>query len=235
MIDRLLPSFLGDLDDERLLDAYSPGAPEWLRVNFVSSADGAATGGDGLSAGLGDEADARVFALLRRLADVVLVGAGTVRAEGYGAMRLPEPDAAWREAHGLAPHPVFAIVSGALDLDPASPIFVDAPVPPIVITAPGGVFAGEADVIDTLDLAAAVAALRSRGLARVHCEGGPRLFGSLLEAGLVDELCLTVSPLLQGGDARRIVAGGLGHPVPLELAHVLSSGSTLLLRYLVRH
>lgn len=236
-IDRIWPRPAADLDDDALVSPLR-GAEPVLRVNFVSSVDGAATR-DGLSGGLGDAADRRYFELLRRVADVVLVGAGTVRAEGYGPMRVSDASAAWREANGLTPHPVFAIVSGSLDLDPASRIFTEAPVRPIVVTTAGNDVSAFAEVADAvvagegerIDAAVAVAALRARGLDRILCEGGPHLFGSLLAADAVDELCVTVEPTLEAGDARRIAAGELPEPRGLELAHVLRSGSTLLLRY----
>ena len=114
-IDRVWPDAASDLDDDALTEGIREPA---LRVNFVSSVDGAATR-DGLSGGLGDAADRRYFELLRRVADVVLVGAGTVRAEGYGPMRVSDASVAWREAHGLTPHPVFAIVSGRSASTPA--------------------------------------------------------------------------------------------------------------------
>ncbi|WP_227000817.1 pyrimidine reductase family protein [Protaetiibacter intestinalis] len=236
-IDRVWPDPADDLDDDALTAELRRADP-MLRVNFVSSVDGAATR-DGLSGGLGDAADRRYFELLRRAADVVVVGAGTVRAEGYGPLRVAEESAAWRAAHGLPPHPVFAIVSGALDLDPDSRIFVEAPVPPIVVTTEGHdtrAFAERAEVVEAgrggrIDAAAAVAALHARGLTRILCEGGPHLFGALLAADVVDELCVTVAPSLEAGDARRIAAGELPEPRRLELVHVLRSGSTLLLRY----
>ena len=236
-IDRVWPDPAGDLGDDELVEALLASG-DVLRVNFVSSVDGAATR-DGLSGGLGDDADRRYFELLRRVAQVVVVGAGTVRAEGYGPLRVSDASAAWREERGLPPHPVFAIVSGSLDLDPASRIFAEAPVRPIVVTTPGrdiAAFAGVADVIECgtgsrIDADAAVAALRARGLTRILSEGGPTMFGALLAADLVDELCVTVSPTLEAGDARRIATGQLSDPRALELAHVLRSGSTLLLRY----
>jgi len=236
-IDRVWPDPAPGLSDDALVEALR-GADPVLRVNFVSSVDGAATR-DGLSGGLGDPADRRYFELLRRVADVVLVGAGTVRAEGYGPLRVSDASAAWRTANGLTPHPVFAIVSGALDLDPGSRIFAEAPIRPVVVTTAGHdvrAFAEVADVVEAgagelIDAEAAVTALRDRGLARILCEGGPHLFGSPVGAGVVDELCVTVEPTLEAGDARRIAAGELPHPRALELAHVLRSGSTLLLRY----
>jgi riboflavin biosynthesis pyrimidine reductase len=240
LIDQLYPEPLDDLsDDEIVADLASPAGP-WLRVNFVTSLDGAATTA-GVSGGLGDGADKRMFELLRRTADVVMVGAGTVRDEGYGPLRVSDASAAWRERRGMPPHPVFAIVTGSLNLDPASTIFTDAPVRPVVITTRRAdasrtkEFEGLADVIvagdETLDVALALSGLHERGLVKVLSEGGPSVFGALTAAGAVDELCLTVSARLEAGDARRISNGPLEQPVGMELGHVLRSGSTLLLRY----
>lgn len=244
VIARLLPAPPAEgLGDEELAALYSSGTEvPWLRVNFVSSADGAATH-QGLSGGLSDEADRRVFDILRRLCDVVLVGAGTVRAEGYGAMRVDEPSQRWRTAAGLTPHPAFAIVSAGLDLDPAGPIFQEAPERPLVLTtelSPAAAREALAEVADVLicgrervEPDVVVRALTERGLARIHCEGGPHLFGDLIAAGAVDELCLTVAARLEAGVSPRIAAGASPiAPVGLRLAHVLVSGDTLLLRYL---
>ena len=239
-IDRLWPEAASGLTDDDIVASLLSDAPV-LRINFVSSVDGAVTH-EGHSGGLSDEADKRYFELLRRVCDVVLVGAGTVRAEGYGPMRVSENSARWRVANGRTEHPVFAIVSGALDLDPASRIFTEAPVRPIVFTTSRGAdkvagFAGVADVVvagtklvpgDDI-----VAALHERKLLSVLCEGGPHLFGSMLADSVVDELFLTVNPTLEAGDASRISAGALVEPAHLALASVLVSGSTLLLRYRV--
>jgi riboflavin biosynthesis pyrimidine reductase len=123
------------LGDDQLAECYAinGGNTQSVRVNFVASIDGAATD-HGLSGGLSGHADKRVFDLLRRLSDVILVGAGTVRAEGYGAMRLDPASVQLRRASGLADQPVFAIVSGTLGLDPESAVFTDAPVKAIVVT-----------------------------------------------------------------------------------------------------
>lgn len=233
-IDRLWPEPAEQLTDDDLLAAVDH---EGVRVNFVASIDGAATH-DGRSGGLSGPADQRYFELLRRVADVVVVGAGTVRVEGYTAMRVSDASAAWREAHGRASHPVFAIVTGALELDPASAIFTDAPVRPIVLTtsraSDASRFEAVADVVvagdERVDGALAAAALRERGLSRVLCEGGPTLFGAMLADDAVDELCLTVEPSLESGGAVRI-AHGASVSRGMRLASVLRSGSTLLLRY----
>ena len=231
------------LDDEQLCACYAVDdrSRQSVRLNFVSSIDGAATAG-GLTAGLSSPADKRVFDLLRRLCDVVLVGAGTVRAEGYGAMRLNEASVQWRRAKGLAHQPVFAIVSGALHLDPGSAVFTEAPVRAVVVTIGASASAKRAglsrvaDVLvcgeERLDVSSMLEGLAKRGLRRVLCEGGPTLFGALLEADCVDELCLTISPQIEAGSAARIATGVLPLGRRMGLHHVLVSGSTLLLRYL---
>lgn len=231
------------LSDDEISDLYvvPNRAVPWWRVNFVSSIDGAGTH-DGLTAGLGTPADMRVFDILRRLCDVVLVGAGTVRAEGYGPMRLEDPAVRWRRARGLADQPVFAIVTASLDLDPGHRIFTDAPVKPIVVTvgsAPDDrrrALAGVADVLVAGDTAVDPVRMRSlltdRGLAQVHAEGGPRLFADMVRSDAVDEVCLTISPFLEGPGAGRIVGGApTGIQRRMALAHVLGSEGTLLLRY----
>lgn len=239
-IDSVWPEAASDLDDAALLRLYAPPPGPWLRMNFVSSLDGAATR-QGLSGGLGDGADRRVFELLRRHADAVLVGAGTARSEGYGAMLLPEEAQSWRAARGLGRHPVFVLVSGSLRLDPASPIFTEAPVRPIVYTVAGAPAAQRealgavADVVDAgrseLDPLRVRADLADRGLAHVHAEGGPSLFGAFLAAGAVDEFLLTLAPTLEAGDAGRIVHGPAGAPTRMSLTGVLRAGDALLLRY----
>jgi riboflavin biosynthesis pyrimidine reductase len=231
------------LTNAEVLGAYevSDRTAPLLRANFVSSVDGSATV-DGLSGPLGGPADRLVFDGLRRLTDVVLVGAGTVRAEGYGAMRLSDEDARWRADHGLAEQPVFAIVSGRLDLDPASDVFTKAPVRPIVLSKESASdlardsLSAVADVVDcgttTVEPSLLVAALVERGLPQILCEGGPSLFGSLLLADVVDELCLTVSPLLEGGSGIRIARETIASPPrDMTLVHVLESDGLLLTRY----
>jgi riboflavin biosynthesis pyrimidine reductase len=231
------------LDDDEIAGCYAIAdrSRQSVRFNFVASIDGAATDA-GRSGGLSGPADKRVFDILRRLCDVVLVGAGTLRAEGYGAMQLDPASARWRRATGLAGQPVFAIVSGTLRLDPASKVFTEAPVRPIVVTvgasppAKKEALARVADVIvcgkETLDAAVMLGELAKRGLRQVLSEGGPTLFGTLLKADCVDELCLTLSPLLEAGDASRIAAGTIPRARRMILHHVLVSGSALMLRYL---
>lgn len=237
------PAASGSSPDLAGLYAYPAG--HWLRANMVSSADGAASL-DGATRSLSSDADRRVFALLRTLTDVILVGAATVRAEHYRAAR---PQELWRHLRdGRTPTPPIAVVTGRLDIDLRSPLITGAPpdARTIVITtaqAPAdrrAELATRADVIvagqETVDLKAAVSALAERGHRRMLAEGGPHLLAQLVEAGLMDELCLTIGPLMAGPGANRIVAGapseGSGSPpLPLTLAHVLEDDGFLLCRY----
>jgi riboflavin biosynthesis pyrimidine reductase len=233
---QLFPDAGGDVD---LAAFYA--SPAGVRLNMISSADGAATVGS-KSGGLGGPADKAVFAALRGLCDVILVAAGTVRAEGYGPARLPPEVREARRARGQAPVPPIAVISRSADLDYGSKFFTEAEVPPIVITGEAGrvkleTAAPKAEVLvagdEGVDLARALAALSERGLRSVLAEGGPSLNGQLLAAGLVDELCLTLAPRLVGGDARRIVTGSaLQTGAPWTLTSILEDEGYLLLRYL---
>jgi len=241
-VDRLFPAPVADVTDEQILDWYvMPERPQgWVRFNFVASADGAATV-QGRSGGLGNRADLHVLHLLRRLADVLLVGAGTVRAEGYGGDLIGEEGRTWRVEHGLSEHPPVAVVSGRLDLDPGAPLFTEAVSRPIIVTATGAdarrrrELARVADLVDAgeafVDPATAVRALAERGLVRVLSEGGPTLLGAFQQAEAIDDLCLSLSPALVGGTAPRIAVGAGEHLRRLQLAHVLESEGLLLLRY----
>jgi riboflavin biosynthesis pyrimidine reductase len=229
-------------DRDALLAAYAlpDRATRRVRMNFVASLDGAATL-DGRSGGLGDASDRLAMQVLRTLADVVLVGAGTVRVEGYGGLAVSEADAAWRTAHGLTGQPAVAVVSSSLALDPESAFFTAAVTRPIVVThaaAPASRRAALEPVADVIvvgeqavDVRAMLDVLAERGLRQVLCEGGPHLFGSLLEADLVDELCLSLSPLLVAGDAGRIVRGASQIERGMHLVHAMPAGDLVLLRY----
>ncbi|MGW4527691.1 pyrimidine reductase family protein [Amycolatopsis sp. NPDC004378] len=220
-----------------------PDAEKWLVVNFVASTDGAITVG-GRSRPLSTDPDRVVFKLGSDLADVVLLGAGTAVVEEFDGVH-PDPETAdRRRRHGLEPIPPIAVVTTGASLPPDAPVITDAAVPTIVVTserapqdlrdawkAAGAevVVAGEGEV--ALDLA--VAALTARGFRRIDCEGGPKLFASLAEAGLVDEFRLTVAPYLVAGTADRAAVGGAFDPLELKLATVLTDGASLLTRYLV--
>ncbi|MEU8420974.1 pyrimidine reductase family protein [Micromonospora sp. NPDC048835] len=227
------------LDDAALTTLYGRVDQPRLRVNFVASLDGAVTV-DGYSAGLSGAPDKRVFGLLRMVCDALVVAAGTLRHEAYRAVRLNETRRAWRRDHGLAEYPTLVVVSNSLDLDPAQAAFADAPARPIVLThADADPPPGLTDVADLLrcgaervDLTAGLAELHGRGLTQLLCEGGPHLFGALTAADLVDELCLTVSPLLAGPGPGRITAGEAAPPRHLPLRHVLAAeDGVLMLRH----
>jgi len=243
----LLPPSVADLSDDELLALYTDGAGSpWLRVNFVTTLDGAASAG-GLSGSLGGPDDLRVFDLLRRTASAVLVAAGTVRDEGYGPMVLHDADVAWRRERGMSDHPVFAIVSGSLSLDAGSRVFTEAPVRPVVLTSAAtassshaAALAAVAEVVpcspaadpDAVDPVAVRDALVARGHGTIHCEGGPSFLGSLVAADLVDELTLTIDPSLEGGAASRIVRGASPELRRMRPVHVLrGAGDVLLTRY----
>jgi len=243
-VNALLPASIADLSDDELIALSTDGVPEgpWLRVNFVTTLDGSASA-SGRTASLGGADDLRVFDLLRRVADVVLVAAGTVRDEGYGPMVLHDADVAWRREHGLPDHPVFAIVTRSASLDPDSRVFTEAPVRPVVLTSAsaadserGRALAAVADVVPcgetSVDPEAVVAALVARGLERIHCEGGPSFFGTLIRSDLVDELTLTIDPSLEGGDGPRIATASSPELRRMRPAHVLlGAGGVLLTRW----
>lgn len=233
------------LDD--LADAYAYPEPRedrpWLRANMVSTLDGAAHH-DGRSQAISSDADMRIFGTLRALADVVLVGAETVRLEGYRPARAREAFAERRAAVGQAPAPVIAVVSASLNLDFSLPLFVSPLVQTLVLTgaaaSPDRIRAAEkagAKVLVTgdgpgVEPPRAVAALAEMGLRRQLTEGGPRLLGQFVAAGVLDELCLTVSPLLTVGSARRITGGpDLADPERFALAAVLEEAGFLFTRY----
>jgi len=224
--------------------AYPPRGPEpYLRANMVGSLDGAAHY-DGRSAPLSSPADMRIFGVLRALADVVVVGAETVRREGYRPARARAAFAQRRAADGQPPAPAVAVVSRSLDLDLAAPLFTEPLVPTIVLTGAGApaerraaaeragarvVVAGEGAGAEPARVVRELAAL---GHTRLLHEGGPRLLAQFAAAGVVDELCLTLAPFVAGGDAPRIM-NGLPVPGPARFrpVSVLEEDGFLFARY----
>jgi len=203
------------------VDVHEHYARHWLdrggvRANFISSVDGAVSVA-GLSRGLQTPGDNRIFAVLRDLADVILVGAGTARMEGYAAINVSADRQATRKRFGLSEELPTAVVSQSLQLDPSAPLFGDTGPRTIVLTCAAAdhdlraQLQDRADVVicgeKVVDLGAARSALADRGLTRILCEGGPTLFADLAQAGLVEELCLSLSPQLAGPGAGRITSG----------------------------
>ena len=218
---------------ERLY-AYPDGDTAWVRSNFVSTLDGAAYDESGKSGSLGGEVDTRVFALLRSLADVIVVGAGTARTEGYEPVRSEEVDADLRHRLGLAPLPPIAVVSRRLDvpdvLRTGGQLLITA------ADAPGlDALTGDMEVLahgeGAIDWPAVLADLAGRGLRRVLCEGGPTLHGTLVSQDLIDDLCLTIAPVLAAGAAPRIAHGPEAVTTHMNRAHVLDADGVLLTRW----
>ncbi|QTE01659.1 pyrimidine reductase family protein [Streptomyces cyanogenus] len=220
------------------------GAPRpWLRANMVSSLDGAAQH-EGRSQPISSATDMRIFGTLRALADVVVVGAETVRQEGYRPARVRTEFAGARKAAGQGPVPAIAVVTASLELDFTLPLFTSPLVPTMILTgaaaAPDRIAAAERAGAQVLiagegmgvEPARAVQALAGLGHTRLLTEGGPRLLGQLIAAEVLDELCLTLSPTLTAGSAQRI-AGGPSVAVPhrFTLASLLEEDGFLFGRY----
>jgi riboflavin biosynthesis pyrimidine reductase len=227
--------------DER--PPHDDGRP-WVLLNLVTSADSATAVG-GVSGSLGGEPDKAVFRILRTVPDVILVGAATVRAEGYGPPRLPEEARAARVERGQAAAPRLAVVTASLDLDPTARLFAEAEpgTRPYVIPAEGAaperlaaIAAVSEEVIvagrGVVDVDVAVRELGRRGVGVVLCEGGPTLNSQLVAGRLVDELCLTVAPAFALGESARLAHGPpLDPPTPLRLDRALEQDGVLILRY----
>jgi riboflavin-specific deaminase-like protein len=225
----LLPPVPADAADADLLAGYAnpplQGNRWWLRANMVSSLDGAVSGADGRSGTLSTPSDRQVFHHLRSLADAVVVGAGTARAEDYGPVRDGDAQARARTARGQSARATMVVVTRSLALDPDARLF-SGPDRVVVVTtrsAPGDAVERLSDVADVVrtgrdevDLTEMLEVLAQRGLRHLLCEGGPTLLGDLVAARLVDELCLTLAPMMVAGQVRRI-ADGAGAEPPLGL------------------
>lgn len=259
---RLWPEAVEEDPDELYRDlAIPPGGADRPHVflSMVSSLDGAASL-EGRTVRLGGEADRRAFRRLREHCDALLVGAGTVRREGYASPLLDGQARARRRARGLEEVPRLVVASASLDLDPAGALFAAGDAGgragagdgaagarpggwgrPLILTvedadparrrALRGVAELEAVGRGRVELGGALRRLRRRGIVRLLCEGGPRLNAALLEAGLVDELFLTLTAQVVGGPASRIVDGPAGGPRGAELLEARLHDRDLLLRY----
>ena len=241
----LLPEVREDVDPAEVYGADDRTPPEgrpWVFANMVSTADGAGAF-EGVTAPISNPTDKQIFSLLRSYADVILVGAATVRTEGYGPARTPERYQAERAARGQTPFPAIAVCSGSLQLDWGSPFFTEAKARPVVVTMAASSedtrrrAAEVADVVvageKRVDLAEALGRLGERGHSLVLTEGGPTLLGELAAGDLLDELCLAVSPMIAGGDAPRITTHLLlDAPQRYRIAALLEDDDFLFLRYL---
>lgn len=239
---QLLPDPADDVVPYHALRPDDPHAP-LVRLNMVTSVDGCATDREGRSGGLGGPGDLAVFRSLRALADGIVVGAQTVRSEGYGPHRVDRSVAGERRRDGRPDPAALVVVTRSLDLDPQARIFAEARTPTIVLTcasAPPDRRARLARVAvveeagdERVDVAAGIALLRRRhGLAHLLVEGGPTINADLLGQGLVDELCVTIAGQLIGGEGPRI-AGRLDRDVALEPRTLLTDGKDLFARYRV--
>jgi riboflavin biosynthesis pyrimidine reductase len=237
------------VDDGRLADFYAyPDDLQscWVRGNMIASLDGGATD-NGKAGGLAGTGDRAVFSLMRHAADVIVVGAATVRIENYSGAQLPVAARQARQRRGQAEVPPIAVVTRSGDIDPSALLFTRTEVTPLILTSARTVedtrrrLGAVADVIDasgtdpnSADPAVVLRVLAERGLFRVLTEGGPLFLGSLIENGLMDELCLTVAPILVGGASKRIVTG-LGHVhTKMRRAHLFADDDGYLYTRYVR-
>ncbi len=226
-----------DLESEYLI-----AAPLHVRANFVVSVDGMVEL-DGRSGSLGGEADRAAFLAMRAVSDAILVGAGTVRQENYGPVRLDSDVQARRQARQQARLPRLAIVSNQADLDPDGRVF-GSETPPLLLTTAAAAerrtdLARRAEVVlcgdQWVDITVAVEELRARQLGRILCEGGPTLLRSLLIADLLDELCCTTAPRLAGTGHRSLLGDQpIVDAITLRLSAVLEGDGMLLARYQLR-
>jgi len=248
-VQSLFPAEPNELSRDDLAELYAyPIEQTWVRSNFVASVDGAAQGAQERSADLSSDADQRLFALLRSLADVILVGGQTARVEGYQPVLPTEIDGELRARLGLTPTPAIAVVSRRIDFDRA--LLAGGEAPTIVLTTADAAeqhadLLTDATVVDAgrpgdpvhVDAGRIVDELAALGYQRILCEGGPSLHYGLVMNGRVDELCLTVAPQLVGGEPARILTSGpyLDPAIRLDLRHLLIEDGDLFCRYTLVH
>ena len=225
-----------------LADAYRVAPGRHLRVNFVAALDGAVSV-EGRSGRLGSDGDRRVFRVLRALADAVLVGHGTANAEGYRPVLADSPVGRLRVDLGRAPTAPVVVVSRRASLAPDDQLVTAAASPTVLVTCGAAdaerraaLEAAGVEVLacgdDEVDLPAALDALADRGLEQLVCEGGPALFRAALTAGVVDELDLSIAPLLVGGGPG-LLPDPLPDPAEAELSQVLEEDGYLFCRYVI--
>jgi riboflavin biosynthesis pyrimidine reductase len=218
----------------------------WVRGNMIASLDGGATD-DGKAGGLAGAGDRALFKLMRHAADVILVGAATVRIENYSGAQLSVAARQERQRRGQVEVPPIAVITRSGNMDPTARLFTRTEAPPLILTTSrfhddthrrlGSV----AEVIDasgqepdSVDAATVLKILADRGLYRVLTEGGPLFLGTLIEDGLLDELCLTIAPIMVGGGSKRIVTGLGNVHTTMRRAHLLTDDDGYLYSRYVR-
>lgn len=216
----------------------------WVRGNMIASIDGGATSA-GKSGALGGAGDRAVFGVLREVADVIVVGASTTRVENYSGVQLGPAQRQARRRRGQTEVPPIAVLTRSGFLERDASLFHRTDAPPLILTSADAVagarerLGGLAEVLDasgehpdSVDLRTALGLLAERGLLRVLTEGGPGVLGMFTEHDLLDELCLTVAPVLVGGKAGRIVTGPAEVHTAMRLHHALTDDDGYLyLRY----
>ena len=237
------------VDESRLADLYAyPDHLQacWVRGNMIASLDGGATD-DGKAGGLAGPGDRAVFELMRQVADVILVGAATVRIENYSGAQMTVAQRQARQRRGQAEVPPIAVVTASAQLDHDAKLFTRTEVPPLILTCAQTVdearrrLGAVSEVIDasgprpdSVDAATVLKILAERQLFRVLTEGGPRFLSLLIETNLLDELCLTVAPILVGGVARRIATGPGQVHTKMRRTHLLTDDEGYLYTRYVR-
>ncbi|HEX4033959.1 MAG TPA: dihydrofolate reductase family protein [Solirubrobacteraceae bacterium] len=209
-----------------------------LALNMIASADGRIAV-DGRSAPLSSAHDRALFHALRARSDAVMVAAGTVRAERYGPTIRNERTRAERAARGEPEQPIAVIVTRQVELDPQLPLLSDPDSHVVIVTASDRELArcaAQIEYIRSDTLREALVELGARdGVRRIICEGGPHLNASLASESLIDELFLSISPILVGGSDATVLAGDLlDEPQRLELLMLLSNDDELYAHYVSR-
>ncbi|MGV0717834.1 pyrimidine reductase family protein [Mycolicibacterium sp. XJ662] len=237
------------VDDGRVSEfyAYPDGLQRpWVRANMIASVDGGATA-DGKAGGMAEAGDRALFRLMRYAADVIVVGAATVRVENYSGAQVPVAHRSARQRRGQAEVPPIAVVTQSGNLDPDARFFTHTETRPVILTCTDSFgethdrLNGVADVVDAsgsqadrVDATMLLKILAERGLYRVLSEGGPQVLGMFIENDQLDELCLTVAPLLLGGLAPRIASGPGEVHTRMRPAHLLSDDDGYLYTRYVR-
>jgi 2,5-diamino-6-(ribosylamino)-4(3H)-pyrimidinone 5'-phosphate reductase len=202
----------------------------YLAINMVATADGRAAF-NGSAVGIGSAADKHLMRELRAEADVVLHGAGTVRADPLSA-RVPADMVELRIAHGQSPQPLGAILTRSGNLPGQHPYYESSTIIYITSDQPVRVDRPTVEVCHLQSVSAAIDDLRQRGVRRILCEGGPTLNAALLQAGLVDDIYLTIAPKLLGGeDPLTIVKGASLGTIHLDLRSLVELDGELFLKY----